>query len=155
MNTELMLKVRARILAEPRRVDMGEWINRRWFCRTTACIAGHTIECYGGRVPKEDIEVDEDLCLTPGDIAGKLLGLPDMEADWLFRCHWLGDEGSPYNDIGIRLAILKPGSKQYAQVVAEAIDICIARNTKQGTPLEPTDAEVVALMAELAEEYSE
>lgn len=43
MNTELLLKVKAAILAEPLNFDMTDWFmpDKESPCGTTACIAGH------------------------------------------------------------------------------------------------------------------
>jgi len=63
MNVELMKKVRERVLAEPHRVNMVNWIAYKdkramrmlrkalgMSCKTTCCIAGHIIEVAGGDV---------------------------------------------------------------------------------------------------------
>lgn len=131
-NEALMLEVRRRVLAEPRRLDMGAWyyekpvaslrnfigglLGRRLACRTVCCIAGHVLEASGrsltGRIES---------------IAAGLLGLSAEEAEDLFLfdvCFMSG----PYADLALELVDFDPGTSQYAQIVALAIDRCIERN---------------------------
>lgn len=128
-NEQLMRQVRARVLASPRRVDMSRWAKPKFWCGTVCCIAGHTIEEYGGVVPSGKH--------LPGDIAGELLGISHREGIWLFYFHnteYNDTAKSPYRDLGLRLKIYKPGSKEYAAVVVEAIDRCIERHRKGAEP---------------------
>lgn len=139
MNTELLLKVKNRVLAEPGRVDMRDWqqkitdptdimlmgqrISIARECGTVCCILGHAVEISGGAVP-DDVGVR-----TIISIGSALLDLDYEEADSLFMFHNSRDDSDdPYFDLALRLLIFEPGSKEYAAIVAEAIDRCIARN---------------------------
>jgi hypothetical protein len=146
MNVELMKKVRERVLAEPHRVNMGNWItykNKRAMrmlrkalgmsCKTTCCIAAHIIEVDGGDVPSYSQSL-------PGEIARVLSGITLTESAYLFYLHQLKWHrlGSPYRDLALRLSMFSPGTPEYAQVVAEAIDRCIERNGG-AMPAEPPE----------------
>lgn len=123
MNTELALRVKDRILREHKRVDMCKWVKNRGpfgLCGTTCCIAGHTIEEYGGRVPTHQLA-------EPGLIAGHLLGISTEESGYLFYIHDTYKAG-PYVDLALELQMYRPGTIEYASVVARAIDLCISRH---------------------------
>lgn len=50
MNTELLLKVKSAILAEPRKFTMSQWAGKDEDspCGTSACIAGHAVAIERG-----------------------------------------------------------------------------------------------------------
>lgn len=131
MNTEALLEVRTRILAEPKSLNMGVWEERRggfWGqlvgCGTVCCIAGHAIAARGGSVRgMGGMDRNSDIV----KIAASLLGIAAKEANLLFYFH-KPYEGSPYYDLGLKLGVYRPGSMQYAEVVAQAIDLCISRD---------------------------
>ncbi len=132
MNVELLLKVKAVILEEPRRIDMNDW-GSTWDqseagrlgrdlppCGTTACIAGWaaTIDRMGRKRLKttagalRSVARHRSLCS-----AGKeALGLDEQVARELFF-----DEYWPV-DLIERLEDELVGTLAYAAVVAEAID---------------------------------
>lgn len=124
MNRELFQKVKARILAEPHRVNMRVLL-REPACNTVGCIAGHAI-----------IESEDPIALmTPAHrqwgTAVSLLRLEESEAEMLFNFHeYATDEGeisTPYLKLANELNEWITGTPAYAEVVARAIDLCIAR----------------------------
>lgn len=129
-NKQLMLQIREHVINNPRDISMDLWGEPKRLmgifpCGTVCCIAGHAIELSGGVVPKH--------ASTPAVIARKLLGMNNQESEWLFHFHnilsksaWL--QNNPYRDLGIKINMFKPGTKEYAAVVAEAIDRCIERH---------------------------
>lgn len=153
MNVALAKEVRARILAEPKRVYMGEWIlkitkflqreqeenhidygfdsYKALSCGTVGCIAGHTV--LAALRPGMVAQCDDNGNVE--DTAQALLGLNPYEAEGLFFFH--EDEfrvdgeihDSIYPEEQEALKSLKPGTKKYAQVVARVIDKCIERNS--------------------------
>ena len=126
MNTTLANEIKARVLAEPERVNMKNWkeTRRLWGifqCGTVCCIAGHAVELSGG-TPVVHKEIMQRL-------GAYLLGISDVEAIALFYFHLHNHPSTiPYHDLGLKLTMFKPGSIGYARVVAEAIDRCIERN---------------------------
>ncbi len=131
INIELMSRVRSKILSEPKRIDMGHYARKRFYCipesvcGTVCCIAGHAIEQFGGRVPDERV-----LRRSVSNVASELLWLNYDEAELLFWFHH-AIENDPYVDLAHILSIYKHGSRDYAQIVAMAIDRCIERNVNQ------------------------
>lgn len=132
---ELLLAAKARILEEPRRLNMGLWIltdvNREKLrlygepkhygippCETVACIAGHI--CLA-----EDPEFgarDEFWASGISASARNLMGLSDYSAHGLFY------ETSWPIAFQERLAGVRPGTKKYAKIVADRIDAWIAEH---------------------------
>lgn len=151
MNVVLAKEVRARILAEPKRVYMGEWILKitkfiqreqeenhidygydsyaGLSCGTVGCIAGHTVLAS----LRPSLVKTSDFCVP--DTAQALLGLSPYEAEGLFFFHedYFQVDGENHDSIypeeQVALKSLKPGTKKYAQVVARVIDKCIERNS--------------------------
>jgi hypothetical protein len=144
MNIELMNRVRAKVLAEPNRVNMERWQRTKkilgiFKCGTVCCIAGHAIESEGDCIP---YHLGQHGVVETG---AALLQIPLDEAYLLFFFHngqamklpVFTGAIDPYVDLRMRLAIRRPGTPQYAAVVAEAIDRCIARNHKPDPQPEP------------------
>ncbi len=80
MNVELLRRVQAHILEEPRRLNMDHWIRTGQTgpdspaCGTTACIAGWALELDG-----------KDPSLLFADVdAAKTLGITPMQGERLF-----------------------------------------------------------------------
>jgi hypothetical protein len=128
MNLKLMLEVRRRVLAEPETVNMNHFV-RHLDCLTSCCIAGHTVVAAKGMAFLDGLDKTQD----PVDIvAARLLGITTREADYLFYFHEtepMGRGPSPYSDLRLKLERTGYGTVEYAQVVAQAIDRCIIRNT--------------------------
>ncbi len=128
MNTELLLKVRERILAEPGRLDMEYWCSRTGkkflglhICRSVCCIGGHAVELAGGSAKRLQEHEYSD------EIAAAALGLSEDEAEMLF--YFDRSLYQPYADLFCEITALDPRTPAYALVVAKAIDRCIARNS--------------------------
>lgn len=132
MNTDLMLRVKRRILAEPKSLDMGLWQSKKArsfcgfeICGTVACVAGHVILESGRVVP--DIEEVDGLI---GDAAAHLLRISSGEGHELFHFHNPEHEpfhDDPYHNLRLELLLENPGSQAYADIVGRAIDLCILR----------------------------
>lgn len=154
MNVELARRVRDRILEQPEQVNMEYWehgtsLLRKLLhvgdCGSTCCIAGHAIRECGGIVP--------DGSILPGRVAALLLGINQTEAEILFHLHLPQNcMGNPYEALHLRLCMYRPGSKGYAQVVADAIDLCISRNG--GFPVTPAPTEDVCVALDREREES-
>ena len=151
MNVDLAERVRDRILRRPDRVNMDWWKRPKyrgvpqWLCGSTCCIAGHAIEECGGVVPRG--------ATLPATIAKTLLGIAFSEAEMLFYLHLQSHcMGTPYEPLHLRLCMYRPGTKGYAQVVADAIDLCISRNG--GFPVTPAPTEDVCVALDREREES-
>lgn len=135
MNTELLLKVKAVILEEPKRVDMDLWIrecaegeNNGPACKTVGCISGWAVLIDGMRAwrVKRPLTVLRRMRKSGGPGADgfqsgrELLALNLRQANALFF-----DNEWP-SDLRRRLADEYSGTPEYAAVVAEAIDRFIA-----------------------------
>lgn len=138
MNVKLLRKIQRTILKHYRQVDMSSWFDstsaRTPRCGTTACIAGwavtfqvaptklspllaaksmnpnflsHGSWMVGDRVKEMTQAGMEALDLTPN------------QADRLFF-----DNSWP-EELSVKLATQRPGTKRYAQVVSERIDLFI------------------------------
>ena len=149
LNVALLKEVKRRVLAEPERVDMKYWVKQHkvlfWPCGSTCCIAGHAIEASGGD-PDQLHELKDPLAY-----AAALVGLNLLEAGRLFWLHKLHEHppGTPYADLSLRLTGCKPRTSEYAAIVAEAIDRCIALN---GKPIEePTEQQIAEVLASIEE----
>lgn len=82
MNTKLLLKVKAAILAEPLKFDMSSYFRKKQEspCGTAACIAGHSIA-----ISRKYKKLKAGLNIIFGkNIAVKALDLDWYEADVLF-----------------------------------------------------------------------
>ena len=146
MNVALALKVKAAILAEPHRVNMTYFYKLgNTSCGTAGCIAGHTLFQAGlkkllrakdkylnsldANLPSPELNA----CFSELNVVTALLGLSNEEGRLLFFFH--SDQGvdslanSVYRLLSTRLQAVRPGSVAYAKIVAEAIDLCIERNS--------------------------
>lgn len=159
MNVELMLKVRERVLAEPEMVSMDNyfhdfyapdfyfmWQGKRECaneaCKTVCCIAGHAILQSG--------KSKSDVFNYEHETATDVLGLDKRESDLLFFFHEACEDSeesdaNPYFGLSRKLVEYSEGTPEYAAVVAEAIDLCIARNSRVDLPPEKTAQEVEIL----------
>jgi hypothetical protein len=83
MNTELLLKVKERILAHPKALEMATWgiaVPESTHCGTLACIAGHAVHIATGRV---------ELGRRAERTAKELLGIsPDQAFRLFFVDEW-------------------------------------------------------------------
>jgi hypothetical protein len=131
MNVELLQKVKAHVLEEPRRVFMGAWCLQDVHirlnglqvpdCNTIACISGWSAQLYNqdrrlsigmpGYVRDREGEIALDITLEQ---AGRLFYLVEWPDDLYFK---------------IKDTILQ--STEYAQVVAERIDRFIATEGRE------------------------
>lgn len=132
MNVENLLKVKALILEEPLRFDMGIWkttdpdrLERDLpmpKCRTVACIAGWGATVFylerNKRIKKIATAADQFESIDASDIAGGFFEIANGD-DLFHESHWP-------DDLCGRLGDEKPGTLGYAQVAAEAIDRFIA-----------------------------
>ena len=150
MNVELALEVKKRILAEPKKVCMLDWFRKvtkclqqededykYLSCSTVGCIAGHTL--FAGLAPlvlKPLLEDQNNKCDVETTAAG-LLNLDLLSAKKLFFFHD-GDtifhegkyhDNDDYQEEFETLAKHKPGTREYARIVAKAIDKCIKLNS--------------------------
>jgi hypothetical protein len=135
MNVELLLKVKQAILDEPARMNMEVFVDdsdgyinldHQPACGTVGCIAGWAVllDHVGRDSSPEGIMKAYKAVADKSveDEAHKVLGLgPAQYMHPLFY---------PWNkwpeDLRIRLAREEPGTEEYAQVVADAIDRYIA-----------------------------
>lgn len=155
MNIAFANRIKARILADPRSLWMDKWMldltqdrKRReeheghlqerspLACGTVGCIAGHcAFEKYG----REALTVDRPKHIETE--AAELLGISPTEAKLLFMFNFRDilpgvsfwkDKWAPYGDpyaaLRDRLKMETPGTPDYAQVCADAIDLCIVRH---------------------------
>lgn len=120
MNVELLRKVQAHILEEPKRLDMGAWgvhVNEgdgEWeapTCGTVACIAGWTVALSQG-LSGYELEDLSDV----STLASELLGLNGADACALFYAE---DWPKRFRD---QLNRRNPQTKAYALVVSHRID---------------------------------
>lgn len=115
MNTKLLLKVKAAILAEPREFDMRLFFNRNADsqCGTSACIAGHAVAIGEGLGLPEAQRKSGYFVET---IAAKLLDIGSQGADILFYCAaWPSSFGRAY-------VKAQGDPHERAQVAAKRID---------------------------------
>ena len=118
LNVELLQRVKARILAEPSKVNMDSWIDS---CGTTGGIAGHIL-FEAGIKSWDNVR---DVC----DQAAAIAGLPIEPA--LFFFHMAEEKelvdvnNVPYIVLANELTNCQRYTIEYAQVVAKAIDLCI------------------------------
>jgi len=116
MNVELLLKVKQHILAEPRRLDMGEWLLQgepgeilcgSTFpeCGTIGCISGWA-EILSGQGMSGEVVLE----LTPA-----------QECELFYTTQWTSQA------ILQRYCLTETGSPEYAQAVADYIDYFIEK----------------------------
>lgn len=130
MNVENLLKVKALILEEPLRFDMGLWRTthpeacgiRAPKCGTVACIAGwgatlHFME-KDKRLKKLSTAAGLFMCSETPEIAAGFFGIDDG-SNLFFESNWP-------EDLQERLDEETQGTAEYAQIAAEAIDRFIA-----------------------------
>lgn len=125
MNTELLLKVKAAILAEPTKFDMSHWVisDDESPCGTAACIAGHAVHISRGYLKLKDLLRDE-----VEDIETEGAKVLEIRApSTLFRTdYWPDSLCSRY----LR-ATLKADRAEMAKVAAERIDVYIESNGQE------------------------
>lgn len=125
MNVELLRQTQTAILEEPKRVNMRMWALTQSYqkelgqeppCGTVGCIAGWIVSItqnLRGDKLAENMNIE--------GTATRLLGFPSFyETEILFylsRWPWAYQQ---------RLALTKPGTREYAEVVAARIDHFIA-----------------------------
>jgi hypothetical protein len=149
MNTELLLKVKEEILAEPRKLHMDTWLwDARDFlevdgegvpeermppCKTVGCIAGWAVAVSDPRPPSE---VAEDARFSFGFDAAKraqsLLGLKSRKLFHHDEEAAAGSGGYWPEEFTARLKKEAPGTPGYARVVADVIDDLIANPAAWG-----------------------
>lgn len=107
MNTELLLKVKEKILAQPRAFNMATWLRkngpeggddpyvnyRNPPCGTVACIAGWVVELTGGRMAGRSVsELAKDRLLADTT-------LERGQAEALFLLDWPADLKKEFDGI--------------------------------------------------------
>lgn len=119
MNTELLLKVRDAILAEPLKFDMASYASKslKSPCGTTACIAGHTFAI--GRHHKNLKGVlrltTQDGCFGSrvADTAMDLLQITEEQENSLFyECWWPEKFHRQYNEAKTPLQRAKAAARR-------------------------------------------
>lgn len=137
MNYALAKEVRARILAEPKAVNMNyfcEDINRvgQGFCGTVGCISGHAVFASG--ITAKIIKL---LGLDMEKVGRSLLEISNAEAMHLFYFFdddkrvdqdYVNEEDYPYIKFARQLRKQRPGTERYAKIVANALDYCMYRH---------------------------
>lgn len=152
MNIKLMKQVRADVLKDYKHVDMASYVYKA----TSKTLKGRRAQAKEDADPIPQLSCGTVGCIagrammrvfTPAalkhqgfDFLGVgrgLLGLSNREAKALFLFHANGEKLSsgtglpwvpnPYKALGEELALAAPGTKQYAKIVAKAIDLAIAR----------------------------
>src|SRR5882672_4453118 len=137
MNIKLLEKVKAAILAEPRRINMDHWLTKKidtdqdvWLdakpkhseppCGTVGCIAGWTVVLAKRQreVKRRGAAVGDVFAIET--IAGEVLDLASSRA--LFY------PNSWPEQFRLRLVAQRHGTKAYATVVADRIDFFIKTN---------------------------
>lgn len=120
MNTELLLKVKAAILAEPRKFVMEDYIaiDPASPCGTVCCIAGHAI-AIDRNWPSLKTGLKSDISFFA---AGKeALQISSIQACYLFDlCDWPEDLLERYK--------FSETAQERAQIAAERIDCFISTN---------------------------
>lgn len=123
MNIPLLKKVRAAILAEPKKFDMTMWFRRERTspCGTTACIAGHAVAIQLKFNSLKAGLVTEDPWFYWGTKAASILKLTKEEGERLFQLHrWPDEMAIAYEDARTR--------KLKAEIAAARIDLFIKTN---------------------------
>jgi hypothetical protein len=151
MNTELLLKVKEEILAEPRKLHMDTWLwdardylevgegvgvpeERMPPCKTVGCIAGWAVAASDPRPPSE---VAEDARMSFGfdDVAKRAQSLLGLKSRKLFH-HDEEAAGFSHDfwpeEFTARLEKEISGTPGYARVVADVIDDLIANPADWG-----------------------
>lgn len=124
-------------------IDYANHPLSRLSCGTVGCIGGTGIFCslknFERPKTKEEYQVwaAKELSGIDTERVAKLFDIPSSEAEALFYFPFAGqaeearyDETGPafaYNDVRARLKKASAGTKKYADIVLEAIDICIDR----------------------------
>lgn len=125
MNTELLLKVKAAILAEPLKFDMDTWFDESEDspCKTTACIAGHALAIEEKR---ETLKPGLEYAYSSkaGDIGQELLALDEDQRAVLFS---IGGWPDKFQCAYARAR----NSKQRAKSAADRIDHFIATEGRE------------------------
>lgn len=139
MNVELLQRVKASILEEPRRVNMCFFLDRadsvgllKPTCNTVGCIAGWAAAItwmdrnQGLSLANDEIDPIVDVFRSV-DASARVLDLSHRQATELFYPDpsWGYGDGWP-EDLLFRLRKLRPQRPAYARVVAEGIDRFIA-----------------------------
>lgn len=120
MNTELLLKVKAAILAEPAKFDMEDWFAKsdESPCGTTACIAGHAAVMHRGI---QRLSAYNWAWLDTPDIARNALMIDLKSSDRLFYLpDWPIEFKARY--------IQAESASECSKVAADRIDHFIATN---------------------------
>lgn len=158
MNIELLQKVKAHILEEPRRFNLGYWggiVDPKFYnellaeedeggdeelesvlakqrppCGAVGCIAGNVCILAGLIKPTEHFDGGSvyEMLDNTQDIAADALGLDVYQAARLFFLPRWGRLAGWPSAFADRLNEAKPGSVEYAQITAERIDHFIATN---------------------------
>lgn len=122
MNVELLLRVKAKILEEPRQFDMANYFTTNGDipnCHTAACIGGWAISLTRNVTPNQAELSSKSVWLR--QLAKEALELTNIEADRLFYA-----TPEAWGDFGIRYDVAYADPTLAAQVAAERIDHFIA-----------------------------
>lgn len=98
MNTELLLKVKAAILAEPKTFQMWQWVETDSDspCGTSACIAGHAVAIDRGMKRLNGLLSMDESIESKGCQALELT--PKQANTLFFRVHWPTNFSEDYED---------------------------------------------------------
>jgi hypothetical protein len=124
MNTELLLRVKAAILEEPNKFDMGMWFEDA-ACGTTACIAGWSVALSENLKDLRDgFSFWGKLDGTISGHAAKAIGVDELTADKLFYTNnWPEDLERLFNNAH--------STEERAKVAADRIDHFISTEGRE------------------------
>lgn len=133
MNVTLAKEVKARILAEPKLVNMRNFCTTiAGICGTVGCIAGHAILATGITLKTIKLLELDDM----ESLGASLLQISKKEAQKLFYFYnddkavdsgEKSEDSHPYLPFARQLRKQRAGSQRYAKIVADAIDFAIFR----------------------------
>lgn len=137
LNVELLERVKAHILEEPRRFEMASWAEHSDDapCGTAACIAGWALILEkGARLLDDGVTLlyrNNRRILSEGNDAARLLGIDIKIAMELFSVsRWPSDLEYEYLDLEYDDSL--EGRQAKAEIAARRIDRFIAEHSAQG-----------------------
>jgi hypothetical protein len=125
LNVKLLEEVKRRILAEPARVDMDDWVQVKE-CGTVGCIAGHAVlaSYKTARVVGSRCDIAGRRDIDIGFLAQQRLGIGAVGDFYLSSA---ADDLFYYSPP----KHLRAGTKTYARAVARHIDRFIKKHTQR------------------------
>lgn len=95
LNVRLLRRIQKHILAEPLRIDMGEFVKTKYFdeveqppCGTTACIAGWALILSGAKPQSVYNMLPENIARRAATLLGIKYVTPSTSADWWHSPTW-------------------------------------------------------------------